>query len=89
MGKKWITTQDSFKKSILDKWWNENFPFISPRWNIIWHKHKAHKEMAFFWSIIHKVVAVNEWRGRISMEIDKNYPHCGPRACGVDEAHIL
>ena len=30
---------------------------------IIWLKHKAHKEATFLWSVIHKAMAVKEWRG--------------------------
>ena len=29
------------------------------------------------WSVIHKAVAMNEWRGRILLEIDMSCPHCG------------
>ena len=36
--------------------------------------------MAFLWLIIHKAVAVKEWRGKISIENDKSCPHCGPQS---------
>ena len=39
LGRKWIGTQNTFKKSILNK--GEIPPFTSPSWNIIWHKHKV------------------------------------------------
>ena len=29
--------------------------------------------------VVHKAVAVNEWCGKISMEIYESCPHCGPR----------
>ena len=76
-GRKWTTTQETLKKSILDKCWNEIPPSTSPSWNTIWHKHKAHKEATFLQLIIHKVVAVNKWRGQSLVEIDMNCPHCG------------
>jgi hypothetical protein len=79
-GRKWITKQIGLKKSISHKWRNEIPPSTSPRWNTIWHKAKAQKEAAFLWSVIHKAVAVNEWRGKISVEIDQSCPHCGPQS---------
>jgi hypothetical protein len=36
--------------------------------------------VAFFWSIIHKAMAINEWRGKISVEINQSRPHCGPQS---------
>ena len=39
----------------------------------------AHKEANFLWSIIHKVVAMNRWHGRILTKIDKNCLHCDPQ----------
>ena len=44
--------------------------------NIIWHKAKAQK-VAFLWLVIHKVMLVDEWHGKISMKIDKSCPCCG------------
>ena len=77
-GRKLIDTQETLKKPISNKWENKIPPSTSPKWRIIWHKHKAHEEATFFlWSTIHKVVAVNEWGERISAEIDKSCPHCG------------
>ena len=76
-GRKWIIKQEALKKSIPHKWWNEIPPSTSPQWNIIWHKAKAQKEVVFLWSFIHKVVAVNEWPGKILAEIDKHFRHCG------------
>ena len=65
------------RKSILDKWQNEIPPSTSLRWNVIWHKHKAQKETTILWLVIHKVVVVNRWCGRIQAEVDKSCPHCG------------
>lgn len=62
------------------KWMNEIPPSTFPKWNIIRHKAKAQKEAGFIWSVIHKAVAVNERRGKISMKIDKSCPHCGPQS---------
>jgi hypothetical protein len=62
------------KKSIPDKSWNEIPYSTSLIWRIIWHKHKAHKEVAFLWLVIHKVVVVNEWRVRILAKIDMSCP---------------
>ena len=36
------------------------------------------KKPAFLWSVIHKAVAVNKWHSKISADIDKSCPHCGP-----------
>lgn len=38
--------------------------------------------------VIHKVVAVNEWRGRILVEIDKKCFHCGSQFVELVE-HIF
>ena len=73
-GRKWITKHIVLKKSFPHKWRNEVPLSTSPKWNIIWHKTKAQKEAAFLWLVIYKAVVVNEWRGKISMEIDKNLP---------------
>jgi hypothetical protein len=45
--RKWIIKQEALKKSIPHKWWNEIPPSTFPKWNIIWHKTKAQKEVAF------------------------------------------
>ena len=58
---------------------NEIPPSTSPKWNIIWHRAKAQKKAAFLWLVIHKAVVINEWRNKISMEIDIFCPHCGPQ----------
>ena len=84
-GRIWITSQVVFRKSILDKWHSGIPPSTSLRWNIIWHKHKAHEETTFLWSVIHKAVAVNKWCGRISTEVDKNCPHRGSVAMELVE----
>jgi hypothetical protein len=39
-----------------------------------WHNHKAQKEAAFLWYVIHNVVPVNKWREHILGEIDKSCP---------------
>ena len=70
-GRKWITKQVALNKLIPHKWWNENPLSTFSKWNIIWHKAKAQKEVAFLWTIIHKVVVINKWRGKISVEINK------------------
>lgn len=51
-GRSWITTQIVLKNQIYDKWKNLISPFPSPRWNLIWHKHKAHKEVDFLWFVL-------------------------------------
>ena len=61
LGKTWITSQVTLRKLIPDKWRNEISPSTSLKWNVIWHKHKAQKEAAFFWLVFHKALAVNEW----------------------------
>ena len=70
LGRKWITKQVALKKSIPHKWQCEISPSMLLKWNIIWHKAKAQKEVAFHWSVIHKAVAVNELHGRIMVEMD-------------------
>ena len=77
LGCSWVTTQVTLKKSILNIWKNEIPPSNSPSWNLVWHKHKVQKEVAFLWMVFHKVVVVNEWRGRISATMDKSCLHCG------------
>jgi hypothetical protein len=54
-------------------------PSTSPRWNLIWHKSKAQNEPAFFWSVNHNAIIINEWHGKFSTEIDKSYPLCSPQ----------
>lgn len=79
LGRKWITTQETIKKLLIEKWRNEIPPSTSFCWNIIWHKHEAQKEVVFCWLVVHKAVAVNKWCGRISTETNKSCPHCGPQ----------
>lgn len=78
LGCSWITTQVALKTLIYEKWKNEIPPLTFPRWYLIWHKHKTHKEATFFWSILHRVVAMNKLHGRISVTIDKSCTYCGP-----------
>ena len=60
-GQLWIIAQVALKKSFIDKWKNEIPPSTSPRWKLIWHKHKAQKGVIFLWSILHKATVANEW----------------------------
>ena len=78
-GGKCISKQVALKKPIMHKWQNENPLTTSLKWNITWHKTKAQKEVTSLWLGIHKVVTVNECCGKISVEIDKSCPHCGPQ----------
>lgn len=39
-----------------------------------------HKNGAFMWLVIYKAMAVNKWHGKISKEIDKCCPDCGPHS---------
>jgi hypothetical protein len=57
----------------------KSHPPLSPKWNVVWHKATAQKEAAFLSLVIHKVVVVNEWCGKLSVEIDKSCPHCDPQ----------
>lgn len=43
------------------------------------HKHKPQKEVAFLWLVNHKVVAMKERCGQISIKIDKSCLRCGPQ----------
>lgn len=63
LGRKWKITQEALKKSIPNIQQNEIPCSTSPRWHIIWHKHKTQKKVANLQSIIHKVVAMNKWHG--------------------------
>lgn len=77
-GRKWIITQETLERSISDKWQNEIPSSTSPNWRIVWYKHEARKEATtFLRSVVHKLVALNEWHGRISTKIDKSCPHYG------------
>ena len=46
---------------------------------------KGTKRVAIIWLVLHKVVAVNDWCGRISTKIDKSCPHCGPQSMELVE----
>lgn len=70
-GRSWITTQVALKKPFSNKWKNEIPPFTSPGWNLIWHKRKAQKEVALLWSVLHKVVVINEWQGESRLQLTK------------------
>ena len=67
---KWITKQEALKKSIPNKWRDEISPYTFPKWNIIWHKAKAPKEVVFLWLVILKTMAINGWCGKISANFD-------------------
>lgn len=64
-------------KLIADKW----IPSLPGVANLnegdIVHEHRAEKEVAFLWLILHKALVVNKWRGQILVEVDNNCPHCG------------
>ena len=63
----------------------KSYPPLPPKWNIMWHKAKAQKEVAFLWSVIHKPVAVDECHGKISIEINKSFPSYGPQSVKLVE----
>lgn len=64
--------------SIVDKRKHFLMDETNPWWHVIWHKNQACKEVIFLWFVIHKAVAVNEWRGKISNEVDKSCYYYGP-----------
>ena len=74
-GRKWITIQEVLKKSILNKWRNEILLPL-PLVIIPFGTSTKHKKRwpCFLWPVFHKAVAVNEWHGQISVEIDKSCP---------------
>ena len=82
------TIQKALKKLIPEKWHNEIPPSTSPSWNIIWHEHKAQKEVTFLWRVNHKVVVVNGWHIRILTAIDKSCPHCDQQSV-VESTPVL
>lgn len=47
-------------KTIAKKWNYSISLLFAPRWNVVWHKSWAHMEVAIFWSILNKVMVVNE-----------------------------
>jgi hypothetical protein len=68
---------------LIPNKWQPKIPSLLPSYGTSYGiKHKARKEVASVWSIIHKVVAVNEWHGKISIDINKKIkcPRCGSSA---------
>ena len=47
------------------------FPLHFPKCNIIWHKAKAQFFFCFFWSVIHKAMAMNECVGKSRQRLTK------------------
>ena len=77
-GRKWNTKQVALKKSICISGGMES-PLPPPLNGISsGTKLEAQKEAPFLWLVIHKAMAVNKRRSKISEEIDKNCPNCGP-----------
>ena len=59
-----------------DKWPNVLPPNFEFNWTNVWTSERASKEAFLMWQICHKGVAVNEWRGRISIHADKTCSTC-------------
>lgn len=46
-------------------------PSTSPTWNIIWHKQKAQRKVAFLWPVIHEAMTL-KWMGLENLDkLDK------------------
>ena len=57
--------------SIVRKKWSGLLPSsYKLRWFNVWDFKRVHKEAGLMWSIWHKVVAINAWRGVILVQID-------------------
>ena len=60
-GRMWIDKQFGLKKSKLHKWPNK-IPFSTSPMEYHLAQSQPTKKTTFLWSVIHKAVAVNEWR---------------------------
>jgi hypothetical protein len=52
-------------------------------WTKVWDVERARKEANLIWQLWYRAIAVNLWRGKISVQIDRSCPMC---QIGEDES---
>ncbi|KAG0585602.1 hypothetical protein KC19_2G024500 [Ceratodon purpureus] len=63
-GRKLLSPRTCLTRPINLKWAGQVPLNFQPDWKAVWSSSRPRKEAAFLWSLIHKAVAVNEWRHR-------------------------
>jgi hypothetical protein len=85
MGRQMLRKRNPVVQTAQRKWSNILPPTFQFKWSNTWDPERAGKEAGFIWQLWHHVVAVNEWRGRISAQIDRSYLVCNT---GVTESML-
>jgi hypothetical protein len=76
MGREFLRKRKPVVPVAQKKWSNVLQPTFQFKWANTWDPERAGKEAGFIWQIWHRAVAVNEWRGRISIRINHSCPVC-------------
>ena len=72
-----LLRRQTITPNVVERKWAGILPTnYKLRWNNLWDTERVRKEAGLMWSIWHKAVAVNVWRGAISKEIDQSCPVC-------------
>ena len=66
----------SLQKPIQEKWRSEGGLSCVPKWTEVWKSTRSKKEAGFMWSLWHRAVATNSWRGRFLPNVDQSCPSC-------------
>lgn len=76
MGRLMLRRHHKIPLVVEKKWPGILPPSFKLRWSIIWEPYRVKKEGRLLWAIWHRSVAVNEWRGKISTNVDQQCEVC-------------
>lgn len=72
----WVTNLELPVSLHTTKWHHVLTTEALVKWGNIWHTQRNKKESAFIWSIWHKAIAVNDWRGKYALNINNTCVFC-------------
>jgi hypothetical protein len=74
LGRKMLKTRHVVPNVVMRKWQGVLPVSYKFRWDNAWDQERIRKEVGLIWLTWHRVVAVNEWRGRINRNILQDCP---------------
>lgn len=76
MGRLLLRKHHVIPSVVRKKWTGILSHTFKLRWSTIWTTDITKKESGLLWAIWHRAMAVNEWRGRISANVDQRCLVC-------------
>lgn len=85
--RKWRIPRAFLSLPIAEKWAGQVPLTFVPNWIEVWRPDRPRKEAGFLWSMLHKAVAVNQWRNQshpptsahctcCNLEVTESIQHC-------------